>query len=442
MQPVYVSGHRNPDTDSIAAAVGYAELKSRLDPDTEYIPVRLGELNPQTRWVLEHADAAAPVYLPHILVRAVDVMRTTFPSVEENAPLRAAGEVIVDENAPDMVPVTDADGVLTGAITERTMARHYARELVDGPSGAAGSSPSGSCHDLIETAPPVAAPEDIVSDVAAQVRENHHRSVIVIDAHKHPIGLLTEPELMTSLRRRVILVDHAERQQSIPGIEKAEIIEILDHHHIGSIETSAPVAATFDPVGSTATLVTERFRDKGIEPTRSTAMLLMSAVLSDTVILNSPTTTDRDAAVLEYLGALLAIDPQEFGRRMFEETTDVSGVSAEDLVRRDAKVYQSGNGTPFLIAQVEVVGEAILERESELLDAMRRERRGHDVEVYALMITDVLEKGTKLLLAGDSSHIGAAARAFGVEAEGDSKLDLPGVMSRKKQVAPVLLAAL
>lgn len=149
MQPVYVSGHRNPDTDSIAAAVGYAELKSCLDPKTEYIPVRLGELNPQTRWALEQAGAAEPIYLPHILVRAVDVMQTTFPCVDADAPLRAVAEVIVAENAPDLIAVTDAEGVLTGAITERTMAHYYARELVDGRTGAAASAPAGICRDMM-----------------------------------------------------------------------------------------------------------------------------------------------------------------------------------------------------------------------------------------------------------------------------------------------------
>ena len=114
--------------------------------------------------------------------------------------------------------------------------------------------------------------------------------------------------------RRVLLVDHAEQAQSVPGVEQAEIVEILDHHHIGSIETTIPVRATFDPVGSTATLVIERFRQNGMEPSRSTAILLLGAILSDTVILNSPTTTERDRAAVEYLERVLALEALEFGR--------------------------------------------------------------------------------------------------------------------------------
>ena len=139
----------------------------------------------------------------------------------------------------------------------------------------------------------------------------------------------------------MILVDHAEQAQSVPGIDQAEIVEILDHHHIGSIETRVPVTATFDPVGSTATLVVERFRQNGMEPSRPTALALLGAILSDTVILNSATTTERDHAVVEYLERVLAVDATELGREMFEATADVSEVSAEEIVSRDAKQYKS-----------------------------------------------------------------------------------------------------
>ncbi len=179
--------------------------------------------------------------------------------------------------------------------------------------------------------------------------------------------------------RRVLLVDHAEGAQSVPGVEEAEIVEILDHHHIGSIETRVPVAATFDPVGSTATLVVERFRQAGMEPTPPTATMLLGAVLSDTVILNSPTTTERDHTVVEYLERVLALDATEFGREMFESTSDVSHVAAEEIVERDAKQYEVGVGQTISIAQVETVGDSVLDRKDELLEALGelREREGH-----------------------------------------------------------------
>ena len=137
---------------------------------------------------------------------------------------------------------------------------------------------------------------------------------------------------------------------------------------------------------------------------------------------------------------MLELDAQDYGRRMFEETSDVSDVSAEDLVKRDAKGYHSGNGTPFLIAQIEVVGKGLLDREEELLEAMRRERSTQGVELYALMVTDVLDKGTDLLVAGDVGAGRAGVRRRATRTA--SKLTLPGVMSRKKQVAPKLLSVL
>ena len=176
----------------------------------------------------------------------------------------------------------------------------------------------------------------------------------------------------------MLLVDHAEQAQSVIGVEHAEIVEILDHHHIGSIETRIPVRATFDPVGSTATLVIERFRQSGMEPSRPCATLLLGAILSDTVILNSPTTTERDRAVIEYLEQVLALDATAFGREMFEQTSDLTRVAAEDIVTRDAKDYDAGGGQTLRIVQVETVGQTLDERRDELLralDARPRARR-------------------------------------------------------------------
>jgi len=174
-----------------------------------------------------------------------------------------------------------------------------------------------------------------------------------------------------------------------------------------------------------------------MEPTRPSAVLLLGAVLSDTVILNSPTTTERDRAVIDYLERVLAIDATAFGREMFEQTSDLSRVPAEDIVARDAKDYDAGGGETLRIAQVETVGEALEERRDELLAALDavRERDGH--ALVALMVTDILRKGTSLYVTGDR---GALQRAFD---DGDGGvIDLPGVMSRKKQVAPRLLTAL
>ena len=173
----------------------------------------------------------------------------------------------------------------------------------------------------------------------------------------------------------MLLVDHAEAAQSVPGVEEAEIVEILDHHHIGSIETRVPVRATFDPIGSTAALVVERFRQNGMEPSEPAAWMLLAAVLSDTILLSSPTATDRDRVVVAYLEQALGVNAMELGREMFEAGSDVTGVSADEIVRRDAKEYQLPGGETIAIAQIEVVGKVVLERSAELSEALGADAR-------------------------------------------------------------------
>ncbi len=536
---IYVTGHRNPDTDSIASAIGYAELKRRLDPGNDYLAVRLGELNAQTRWVLERSGATEPEFLPHAMLRVRDVMQQHVPLAGQAAPVREVGLLMARENR-DLVPLVDDDGRLAGVMTERVLARRYIRESreasrLDAPTPigaivevlggrlvvgerdrevtgrvwvlamdvaslpaeiAAGdlavvgnrsdaqrraievgvallvtsndSAPaedvlalarehdtavvtapmdsyvtsrmitlSAPSHALMDREPLTVRPDDLIAEIADDVKDIHYHAAVAVDERGRPVGLVTRSDLVNPRPRRVLLVDHAEQAQSVPGVEQAEIVEILDHHHIGSIETNVPVRATFDPVGSTATLVIERFRRNGMEPSRPSAVLLAGAILSDTVILNSPTTTDRDHAAIEYLERALAFDAAAFGREMFEQTSDTSRMPAEEIVSGDAKEYQVGSGQTVCIAQIETVGNSLLERREELLDAMgsAREHGGH--ALYALMITDILAKDTKLLVSGNPAPL---ERAFESD-ERDGVIDLPGVMSRKKQVAPKVLTA-
>jgi manganese-dependent inorganic pyrophosphatase len=538
MATIYVTGHRNPDADSIASAIGYAELKGRLDARNTYVPVRLGELNAQTRWLLERSSAAPPQFLPHVMVRARDVMQSSFPISSLQAPIRQAGLEMARAGL-EIVPVVDDDGALVGILTERALARRYIREtretstLRDAPtrvsaivdvlggrlltgddkpltgrvwvhsmdpsrSGASEGdvvvvgnrsdaqrlaiergaqllvlsndsepddeilalarergvgvvvSPLDSyvsgrmitlavpCEALMEPEPLTATTEFLVDDISEQIKESYYGAAVVVDPQRRPVGLVTRSDIVAPPRRRVLLVDHAEQAQSVEGVEQAEIVEILDHHHIGSIETRIPVTATFDPVGSTATLVIERFRQAGMEPSPPTAMMLLGAVMSDTIILNSATTTERDRQVVDYLERVLALNAAEYGREMFEATSDVSEVSAEEIIARDAKQYHTSSGHQICIAQIEVVGKSLLQRSGELIAAMHTARQSRDLQLYALMVTDVLTKGTDLLVDGD---VASVARAFGAHAH-DSQIELPGVMSRKKEVAPPLLASI
>jgi manganese-dependent inorganic pyrophosphatase len=535
---IHVTGHRNPDTDSIAAAIGYAELKGRQDPENAYVPVRLGDVNPQTRWVLERAGAPEPAFLPHVMLRVVDVMQQEFYSASVDDPVREVGLRMAADRL-DVVPIVDHDGKLAGVMTERALARRYIREsreastLVDTPTSISsivaavggalvagedhavagrvwvsamdaawpdsgiragdvvvvgnredaqqvaiergvalllisnGVTPgddvlrlarehgttivlspldsyvcgrmitlAAPCSALMDAEPLTVQRSDLIEDVTELIKDVHYRAAVAVDRRGCPVGLVTRSDLVNPRPREVILVDHAEMGQSVRGIAQAHIAEILDHHHIGSIETRVPVRATFDPVGSTSTLVLERFQQAGQEPTRPTATVLLGAILSDTVILNSPTTTDRDRAAVAFLQRFLGVDATAFGREMFESGSDVADATADELVSRDQKEYEVGPGS-MTIAQVETAGKVLADRLGELLESLRaqQERNGHVLS--AVMVTDILEKDTDLLVAGDTA---AVERAFNADAK-SGVVHLPGVMSRKKQVAPLLLGA-
>src|SRR5919199_1240839 len=540
MPHVYVTGHKNPDTDSIASAIGYAELKNLVDPDNVYAPARLGEVNAQTEWALRKSGAKNPKLLRHIMLRVKDVMHEDLVLANRNDPLRNVGLVMAKNNI-GQVPIVDDDGVLVGIVTERDLARMYIREsrgastfaetpvsvasmvevlegeLLVGEDGEHSGqlwvismsvdsigrsirpgdiavvgdrtkaqervielgvgvlvvsngvrprdeicklaeergttiilSPLDSyvtsrmiqlsvpCWEIMTENPLTVDPDDLITEITQSVMEVHYRAAIAVDDDKVPIGVVSRTDLLNPQPRRVLLVDHAEVGQSVKGVERAQIVEILDHHHIGDIETTTPIPATFDPVGSTATLIVERFKAAGLKPERSTATMLLAAVLSDTVVLNSPTTTERDREVVKYLEEMLDLDARGFGMEMFEASSDVSGLSAEEIVRRDAKEYSTSSGEKMGISQVETVGTGLLERKEELLDALEELREDNDYLFSALMVTDIIEGGTELLCAGDCAPV---ERAFDSRAK-NGVIDLPGVMSRKKQVAPKLLAIL
>ena len=539
MSLVYVTGHRNPDLDSIASAIGYAELMQRLHPEDEYRPVRLGEVNTQTRWALERSGAPEPELLDHVKLRARDVMGEQYPSASTDASLRDVGLAMSKADA-DLVPIVDEGGAVVGLVTARDLARRYVKEtsepssfadrpasadlivdvvegelvvrperrlngrlwavtvdtpamgktmgpndivvvgnrpdaqlraveigvaLIVSPYGerpaeetieAARASGTGivvspldsyvtgrlvslsvPAREVMSTDPLTAEVDDLVEDIADRIKEVHYSAAVVVDEGGRLLGLVTRSDLVNPSPRRVLLVDHAEQAQSVLGVGDAQVVEILDHHHIGSIETRFPVAATFDPVGSTATLVVERFRTHGREPKPPTAMTLLLAVLSDTVILTSPTTTERDRGVVSYLQELLELDAQELGTEMFEASSNVGDVPAANIIRRDAKEYEAGADKRICIAQIETVGRGLTGRQDELLLALESARDTGGFALYALMVTDIVAQGTELLVAGERAAI---ERAFEVDPD-SGVYHLPGVMSRKKQVAPKVLQA-
>ncbi len=532
MESIYIFGHKNPDTDSICSAISYAYLKNSQAEG--HIPARLGDLNRETQFVLNTFDVPAPDFLPHVYLRAEDVMTTQFTSAPTTCTIHDVGR-LMHERQIHAVPIIDEAGRAQGVVTEQKLARNYLKELhvrglqdyptplekiistlngrllvgdsstsVQGNVVIGAMSPEAmvgyiapgdivalgnrenaqeaalrcgiSCliitgnfdpsptiqalaqnlgvaiivspHDtfatarLINLSVPVVqmldtdvltvSPDTLVQDIGPDLVESRAAIALVNDDDGRLIGVLTKSDLVTRRRRRVILVDHSERSQSVDGIEKAEILEIVDHHRLGGLETAGPILAMIAPVGCTATLVLRRYREAGLTPPRSMAGLMLAAILSDTMLLKSPTTTSEDVAAVETLGQVLGDDPLAFGREMYNAKFDVAALSPEAIIANDLKRFDFGK-ISLGIAQIEVADkEAVLARKADILAAMTENRVKQGFDLMLLMVSDILIEGTELLAVGQTRLV---EKAFGISLKGQSVF-LPGVLSRKKQVVP------
>lgn len=289
--------------------------------------------------------------------------------------------------------------------------------------------------DLMETDALQVGPETLLSEAAEDLLSSVHREAVVVDEEGRCEGILTRTNIARGIRRRVVLVDHNELSQSAPGIEEAAVVEIVDHHRVGDIQTSGPIMFLNLPVGSTATIVATRYRMLGIDVEPRIAGILLSAVLTDTVLLKSPTTTDVDREIVERLSATAEVDPMEFGMELFRSRSAGEPFNAETVVRTDAKEYRFGDAVA-LIAQHEAVDVApLMDHADELRSAMEtlREQRGYDLVV--LMVTDIIREGSEVFAVGRTR---LAERALGVSLAGGSAW-MPGVLSRKKQIAARLV---
>lgn len=535
MDPVYVFGHQSPDTDSICSAIAYANLKNSFAADGQsYIAARLGELNRETRFVLDTVGLPQPDYLPHVYLRVQDVM-TRDPVVGHSSDtIHEIGERIRQRQV-HALPIVDDAGKALGVVTESHLARSYLRELqMQNLHGAAtslsnvaetlaadilvgdpGSEVRGDVligamspesmleyvspgdlvivgnrenaqraalsrdiccliitggfrpseriqkladkrntailvtpHDtfaaarlinlsvsaltLMEQETLVARPETLIQEIVQDLLESRMGILLVVDAAERLLGVVTKSDLVGRRARPVILVDHSEEGQSVEGIRNADILEIIDHHRLGGLETAGPILALIAPVGCTATLVLRRYRELNVEPSREIAGLMLAAILSDTMLLKSPTTTEEDRKAVTYLSQRWGEDPMDFGVRMYNAKFDMAAQSAQEILTADVKTFSFTAGD-VAVAQIEVGDKAsVLQRRAELLQAMRDYAEGHGFALVVLLITDIQREGSELLAVGRTR---AVERAFGQKLE-DGSIYLPGVLSRKKQVVP------
>lgn len=288
-----------------------------------------------------------------------------------------------------------------------------------------------SVGGLMDPAPLLVGPDALLAEVAEDLMDSAHREAVVVDEDGRLEGILTRTNLARGFRRRVILLDHNELSQSAPGVEDASVIEIVDHHRVGDVQTAAPILFLNLPVGSTATIVAERYRDLGVAPPDGMAGVLLSAVLTDTVLLKSPTTTTTDREVADRLAAQLEIDAIDFGLEMFRARAERVAFSAADAVGRDLKEYRLGD-LSIGVAQVETVETAeYLERSAELSAALEDLASRRSLDLAMLLVTDVVREGSEVFAVGKKR---IAERALGIDlTAGPAWVD--GLLSRKKQVA-------
>ncbi|MDI6693780.1 MAG: DHH family phosphoesterase [Anaerolineales bacterium] len=446
MTTTYVIGHVNPDTDSIAAALGYAWLLRERDGE-EVIAARAGPTNPQTTWVLKRLGLEPPVLLTDASPRFEAVTRrldTTAPQ----SPLREAwpilnrtGGIAPLVNPEDGKPV----GMITGVSLFNLLVRHVGphprrqekriAEILDLP-----------CHEACDSSVPRFQASTRIRDVINRILREEHNDFLIVDEKGAYVGVTHQRDVLNPPRLRLILVDHNEPGQALGAIEEAELIEILDHHRLGNMSTHAPIRFSVDVVGSTSTLVSERIEEAGLSAPPALAGLMLAGLLSDTLILTSPTTTERDRRAAERLGrwALIRNGPlagetiQTYGQQVLSAGAGLATRDPMEIVSTDLKLYEAG-GYQFIIAQAEVTDLRQLDEHLEALTtALEELRQQRGVDFAMLMVTDVVDNISRLVLVKAPPMLDDLPYPRQPD---DTRL-APGVVSRKKQLLPVVLGLL
>lgn len=449
-KPIIVVGHRNPDNDSISSAVAYAYLKNALAQrdgrtDVEYIPARLGQMPPESEWVLAKNGLEPPRPIGHVHLRVSDVMTHDPITISADAPMLEAGRLLKKYNIRSLA-VTDDSGRFRGLISTRAIAERYISAtdaLQDGDPSSSMAVASSLIDSLNQRVSELMATnvleleeEGLLKEATEDLMASELREGIVLDDAGRAIGIMTRSDVAGAAKRRVILVDHNETLQAAPGIEDADVVEIVDHHRIADVSTANPIQFINLPLGSTATIVTMQYRQHGIDIPPAIAEVLLSAIMTDTVILKSPTATDIDREQVEYLAGIIGCDPTAFGLEVFRQRGGEADMPVDELVCADSKEFKLGDDT-LLIAQHETVDLAgVMGRESEMRDHMRKLAADHGYAMVLLMVTDIMAEGSQFLIEGNAR---IAERAFGIEAQSEGGNWMPGVLSRKKQVAARIL---
>jgi len=541
---IYVTGHKNPDTDSIASAIGYAALKQRLG-NQNVIAAMAGTPNPQTAYILGRLGLPTPLFLADVHPKVRDTIRRKAITVPPHTSAYEALELF-NQNGVRVLPVVDDSGRPGGVLSLQRLSESYllpsreklrqvtttfsclARTLggsyLCGGAGDAeitlnlfiGAMLEESFTSRIEGYDPrdllimtgnrrtiqqaaiergvrllvvtgghpledglieLASKNDVtvlltpndtataawlarlstpvsllaekkfttigVGESLAGLRQklvgSREPAILALEEDGTLAGVATKSSLLAPLPYGLILVDHNELGQAVPGAELVEIIEVIDHHKLGNNHSNLPIAFITAPVGSTCTLVAGRYRECGIEPEQTIAALLLAGILSDTVILKSPTTTDSDRTTAVWLEKIAGISAAEFGRDIFAACSSLKNYgSVERVVNADFKQFRHDKYT-IGVGQVEVVGfDEFYSMKAELLKALADVKRRDDLFIAGLMVTDITTETTLFLVEGHTR----IAHVMEYPQLEPHLYELKNVMSRKKQMVPHLLKIL
>lgn len=442
---IYVVGHVNPDTDSIAAAIGYAWLLRERDQQ-DAVPARVGPTNPQTTWVLKRLNLDAPELLTDASPRFKNVVRR-MDTAAPDSPLREAWAIA--NRTGGVAPIVNPDGKPYGLITGLTLFSFLSEQVGTHPKRQEmriADLLDVPCHQAADTGVPRFPVSARIRDTLMLVFREERNYFLVVDEDGKYVGVCRQRDMLNPPRLRLVLVDHNEAAQAVGALEEAELVEIIDHHRLGNPPTRTPIRFTVDVVGSTSTLVSERIENAGLSAPPEIAGVLLAGLISDTLLLTSPTTTDRDRRAAERLGrwAFTWSSPLEgetvdsFGRQILEAGAGLATRDPAEIVSTDLKTYEAA-GMKFAVAQAEVTDLLQLREHlpplQQALDELRRQR---GLDFALLMVTDVVRGSSRLVLSNPPPILDDLPYPL----QDDGTRHARGVVSRKKQLLPVILSLL
>ncbi len=436
-KPLIVVGHKNPDTDSVCAALAYARLKTEVFHE-DAVARRAGNVNPQTQFVLSRFEAESPALITDVRSRIEDIMipREELITLKEKDTLKKACDLLTT-NRFTFLPVVGPDGACLGKLTTlklvSVLSGLVSRCRGEEPIGETDRNLlAGTIGALVDREHTTFAPDALVKDVMRAIGKSNEGGFIILGENGRLEGVITRVNFLAENRLRVVMVDHNEVGQAVDGIEEADVQEIIDHHRLAARTTSLPITFINRVVGSTCTIIADLYRTAGKQPPARDAGLMLSAMLSDTIILRSPTTTPLDRELADWLAGLCGADVEKHGTEMFAAGSSLEGMDAKKIIERDRKVFSEGERR-FSLSQFETIGFShILEMKGDLAGVLDSIIAAEGCAFAGLMITDVSRETSLLLCRGEPRVLGAIS----YPRTDENLFEMKGILSRKKQVLP------